>query len=294
MFKFINWLLFLAMSLIWGSSFILMKFGMDTLSPYQVVSIRIFSAGLILLPFSITKLKKFDKKTHVYLFLTGFIGNFLPAYLFCFAETHLDSAFAGTLNALTPILTVVVGVILYKMKSTFYQNLGIIIGFIGLLFLSFSKSELIGFDQKHLFFTFLVFLATLGYAFNVLFVAQYLKGVKPIEIASLAFLYSGILALIILFFTGFFSAEVFARDNFLESTIYSVILGFINTALAGYLFYILLQRAGAIFASMVTYGIPFVAVVLGSLNDEIISVKQISCLVLILVGVYLGSIKKVL
>ncbi|MCX8472776.1 MAG: EamA family transporter, partial [Sediminibacterium sp.] len=78
--KFINWILFIAMSLIWGSSFLLMKFGMDTLSPYQVASLRICSAGLILLPFAINKIKKFDKKTHLYLFLTGFIGNFLPAY----------------------------------------------------------------------------------------------------------------------------------------------------------------------------------------------------------------------
>lgn len=290
--KFINWILFIAMSLIWGSSFLLMKFGMDTLSPYQVASLRICSAGLILLPFAINKIKKFDKKTHLYLFLTGFIGNFLPAYLFCFAETHLDSAFAGTLNALTPILTLVVGVLLYNMKSTTFQKIGIFIGFIGLVFMSLSKTELIGFDQKHLFYTFLVFLATLGYAFNVLFVAQFLKGVKPIEIASIAFLYSGILALIVLIFTGYFSAEMFAKDNFLESTFYSIILGILNTALASYLFYILLQRAGAIFASMVTYGIPFVAVALGAIFKENISFKQLACLGLILFGVYLGSLKK--
>ena len=84
--RFTNWLLFILLSVIWGSSFILMKIGLQTLSPYQVATIRILTASLSLSPFALNAWKKIPKNKLVYVILSGVMGSFFPAYLFCIAE----------------------------------------------------------------------------------------------------------------------------------------------------------------------------------------------------------------
>ena len=100
--KFINWTIFCILSIIWGSSFVLMKEGLTALSPYQVASIRMLSSGLILLPFAFNAFKKIPKEKLSLVVLSGILGSFIPAYLFCIAETKIDSSLAGILNSLTP------------------------------------------------------------------------------------------------------------------------------------------------------------------------------------------------
>jgi len=107
--KLINWILFIALSVIWGSSFILMKEGMNVLSPYQVAALRIASAGIVLLPFVVKAWKQIPKNKIVAVLLSGLVGNFIPAFLFCIAEVRVDSSIAGILNALTPLFTIIVG-----------------------------------------------------------------------------------------------------------------------------------------------------------------------------------------
>ena len=77
--------------------------------------------------------------------VSGIVGNFIPAYLFCIAETKIDSALAGILNSLTPLFTILVGVIFYKVQTTVVKFLGILIGFIGLTFLLLTGKEI---DRK--------------------------------------------------------------------------------------------------------------------------------------------------
>ena len=145
--KLINWLIFASLCLIWGSSFILMKLGMYTaagkplLSPYQVASIRILTAGIALIPSAIYNFKKIPFRLSGYLFLSGLLGNFFAAFLFCIAETKIDSDLAGILNALMPIFVIIIGALVYKNQVPKQKILGIFIDFAGsiLLFLSTSK-----------------------------------------------------------------------------------------------------------------------------------------------------------
>jgi len=82
-----DWLLFIFLSAIWGSSFILMKIGLDNhLSPYQVAAIRIAAAGIVLFPVAVVAFKKIPAAKVFYVFLSGFIGSLAPAFLFCMAE----------------------------------------------------------------------------------------------------------------------------------------------------------------------------------------------------------------
>ncbi len=283
--KLINWILFTALSLIWGSSFILMKEGMRTLTPYQVGAIRIFCAGIVLLPFSVKALRQLPSGKMPVIIFAGLLGSFFPAFLFCIAETKLDSSLAGILNALTPLFTIVVGMLFFQLKAGKQKILGITVGFTGLLMLFVSNGHL---DTKNFSYTFLILVATLMYGVNVNLIGRYMKEVGSFNIAVIAFSFLTIPCAAILFFSGYFNLQLGDR-TVLWSTVASAILGIMGTAAANILFYMLLKRAGALFASMVTYCIPIVAVGWGVYYGETITAPQIVSLVIILFGVYLAN-----
>jgi len=285
--KIINWGIFIVLSIIWGSSFILMKEGMRVLTPYQVASIRILSAGLILTPFALKALKQVPQNKWLLVILSGLLGNFFPAYLFCIAETEIDSSLAGILNALTPMFTILVGISFFQLKANSTKIMGVIIGFIGLCLLMLSGKEV---SFNNLSYAGLVLLATLCYGINVNMVGRYMKEVGSLNIASLAFVFLIIPSSIILYITGYLQLEL-TNTPVLKATGASFILGVLGTAFASIIFYMLVKRAGTLFASMVTYGIPFVAVFWGLLDGEKITLLQVGCLGVILCGVYLVNKK---
>ena len=286
--KIFDWFLFIALCIIWGSSFILMKEGMLALTPYQVAAIRIFCAGIILLPFSFAALKKLPTKTIPVIILAGLMGSFFPAFLFCIAETKIDSSLAGILNALTPLFTIVIGMLFFELKAGKQKLIGITIGFLGLLLLFVNNGHL---DTTNLSYTSLVLLATLMYGVNVNLVGKYMKEVGSFNIAIIAFSFLTIPCIIILIVTGYFDLPL-TNPKVLWSTFASAILGILGTALANIMFYMLLKRSGALFASMVTYGIPLVAVIWGLFYGEQITMLQVISMMVILVGVYLANISK--
>ncbi len=281
----LNWFLFGMLCLIWGSSFILMKEGLKILSAYEVAAIRILSAGLVLLPFVFKNLKQLSKQKIGYIILSGLLGSFFPAFLFCIAETKIDSALAGTLNALTPLFVILTGVLLFGNKIPVTKIIGVCVGFSGciLLFLSYGNS-----DFKFLEFALFVLLATIFYGINVNMVQKNLKDVGSIQIAAIAFTALIIPSIVVLFFAGFFGRD-FTDVIVLKSTLASAVLGVFGTAIASILFYMLVKRAGAVFSSLVTYGIPFVAIAWGMHYGEIVGWPQVGGLVVILMGVFMAN-----
>ena len=286
--KFINLFLFVALSIIWGSSFILMKEGMMALTPYQVAAIRIFCAGIVLLPFAIKALRQLPRQKIPVIILAGLLGSFFPAFLFCIAETKIDSSLAGILNALTPLFTILIGVFFFDLQAGKQKIIGVTVGFVGLVLLFIGHGHP---DTKNLPYTFLVLLATLMYGVNVNLVGRYMKEVGSFNIAIIAFSFLTVPCVIILFFTGYFDMD-FTNKVVIWSTTVSAILGVMGTALANILFYMLLKRAGPLFASTVTYAIPLVAVGWGIFYGEKISLLQVYSLVVILIGVYMANANK--
>lgn len=262
----------------------LMKVGMETLSPYQVAAIRMVSAGVVLLPFTLKALKAIERSKLTIVLLSGLLGSFFPAFLFCIAETRIDSSLAGILNALTPLFTLLLGVMFFSMKVSFQRYLGVFIGFIGLSLLFLAKGNI---TISYISYASLVLLATLFYGLNVNLVSRYLTGVPSLNIAALAFSLLIIPSIIILIYTGFFNGP--ATPSFWMATGASTVLGVFGTAFASIIFYMLVKRAGGLFASTVTYGIPFVAVFWGLVGGETITIVQVLCLGVILVGVYLAN-----
>jgi drug/metabolite transporter (DMT)-like permease len=282
----INWLLFVLICLIWGSSFILMKLGLKGISAYEVASIRIISGSIVLLPFAFKAYSRIIQGKLPLVALTGFVGTFIPAYLFCIAETKIDSAIAGILNALTPLFTIFIGVMIFKNKVSGTKWAGVFIGLIGLVLLMLSGNEPIA--SANTGYGLFVLAATVMYGTNVNLINRYLKSMSSIDIASLSFAFLLPPALIILYFAGYFERN-FSDTEILASTVASVVLGLIGTALGTLLFYGLIKRAGPVFSSMVTYGIPFVALSWGLFAGELINTLQIICLCIILGGVYLSN-----
>lgn len=284
-----KWGLLLILSLIWGSSFILIKKGLLGFTPLQLGALRIVLTSLILFFFGFKNLKKQTKTTLKWIAISGFLGTFFPAFLFAFAETEIDSAVASILNSLVPLNTVLIGLVLFQYYFSKKQLLGVFIGLIGTILLIVNGAS-INPDQNY-FYALLVLAATLMYGINVNIIKLHLQEVSPIVIAVGNFAFIFLPALLVLIFSGFFSKEVLLAPTFSNALFYIFLLSLLGTAIAKILFNRLVQLASPVFASSVTYIMPIIAVMWGFLDGENFSIWQGFATILILLGVYLGNSK---
>lgn len=279
-------LLFVVLSIIWGSSFILMKEGLEQLTSFQVASLRIVSSGVVFLPLVVKSCRLIPYKKWPVIFLSGALGSLVPAYLFCTAETGLSSSLAGTLNSLTPIFTIITAALIFKSTSSMQQIVGVLIALVGCLLLFFTQTEL-SFGHNPLFVV-LIIIATLSYGLNANIVFHYLQSIPSLQIVSLALFLNAIPAFVVLLVSGFFSLN-FHNQAVLNSIGFSSLLGVLSTSFASILYYRLIKTAGAVFSSMVTYGIPIVAIAWGIVYHENVGWLQICSLIIILAGVYYAN-----
>ncbi len=266
----------------------MMKEGLLHLTAYQVAALRIVFSGIVLLPSAIKHFKQVPRNKLFVIFMAGVLGSLLPAFLFCIAEEGIDSALAGTLNSLTPIFVIITGALFFNSKTSGNKILGIFIAFMGSILLLLSKGHMQE-SQNMLYVSFIV-LATICYGINVNMVHKYLPDIGSIQIAAIALSLNAIPALIILVFTGYFNLPL-TDSGILYSTGHAALLGIFGTAIASIIFYVLIKRAGAVFSSMVTYGIPIIANCWGIIYGEEVGWKQFACLLLILTGVYVANRK---
>ena len=279
-----TWLIFIALSLIWGSSFILMKIGLDNqLTPYQVAALRCASGGLVLVPVMLKYIRHIPAKKLLIVFISGTLGSLLPAFLFCLAEDGIDSSLAGTLNCLTPVFVIITGALFFKTKTSANKIIGLVIAFAGSILLLLSKGNIQ--ESRHLLYVSFVVIATFCYGFNVNMVARHLVNIPSLHIAAVSLSLNAIPALLVLLFTGYFNLPL-GNHQLLLATGAACLLGVAGTAIATIIFYMLVKRAGGIFASMVTYGIPFIAIGWGISFGEQFGWLQLGCLLIILLGVY--------
>lgn len=283
--KYASWCAFILLCLIWGSSFILMKVSSQGLTAPQIAAVRIFSAGLVFIPFAAWFFRKIPRNKIGYVILTGIFGNLLPAFFFAYAVTRIDSSLTGILNSLTPVCVIVIGALFFRLKIPARKVIGVLVGFAGLCLLTFSRDEI---DLENLGYSALVILATLSYGLNVNIVAKYLQGVNPVHGASVSLAFMTIPTAVVLWTQGFMDLS-FDDPVIQWSVINAVLLGIAASSIATTLFYFLVQKAGGLFASLVTYGVPFVALGWGFYFGEAITWVEIGCLGIILFGVYLAN-----
>ncbi len=283
--KQLRWFYLILLSLIWGSSFILMKKALIGLSPVQVGALRILIAGIVLISISYKNLGTITKRQWPYLLISSFSGTFFPAFLFVYAIRHIDSSIASLLNSLTPLNTFVLGVLLFGAPFINKQFFGILLGLLGAGFL-IVKGAQINPDQNY-YYALLILLATVGYGLNINIVKRYLQELKPITITLSNFVISFIPASIILWASDFSLLESDAVAK--QSLFYVLLLAVVCTAFANVIFYKLVSISSPVFTSSVTYLIPLVAVIFGILDGEKISVFQLIAASIIFLGIYLSN-----
>ena len=276
------------LAFIWGSSFILMKIGLQSFSYEQVGALRIVLASLVLMPLAIKNLKVLRKKDIKSLLVVSIIGGLIPSFLFTKAETRIDSALAGMLNSLTPVFTLIIGMIFYEIKSNLRQLAGSLIGLAG-AFLLLNEGESISLTEINSYALFVV-AATICYSISVNEVKTHLTHLNGIELTSLSFMFAGPLALIYVLTTDF--SPVFTHPDWLTGFAAIASLGIIGSALAMLFMNHLIRYVTPVFASSVTYVIPVFAIFWGIVAGEQITLYQVTGMIIILIGIALINSKK--
>tara|TARA_B110000285_G_scaffold211930_1_gene255042 strand:+ start:2336 stop:3211 length:876 start_codon:yes stop_codon:yes gene_type:complete len=284
-----KWFFLFILAITWGSSFILIKKGLQGLSPLQLGSLRTLISALFIFTIGFKSLKTIQSHQWKWIVITGFLGTFFPSFLFAFAETEVDSGVVSILNSLVPLNTILIGLAVFKITSTKTQVFGVILGFIGASMLIFNSMELHP-DQNYLYAGFVV-LATVMYASSVNIIKRYLQDVKPIAIATGNFVAIVIPAVLVLSFSNFFTTQTFENAAIYRSIGCVAILSLFGTVMAKIIFNTLIQISSPVFASSVTYLMPVVALLWGLLDGEVFGLNQGLASLLIVSGIYLANKK---
>ena len=287
-----NWILLVVLTLIWGSSFILIKRGLEVFSPGEVGAYRMVAAASLLLPLSIPRIRHLSKMQVKNLLVTGLLGSFIPAFLFPIAQTQLSSSLTGVLNALTPLFVVLFGALFFKTKITRRNGIGLVIAFMGVIVLVAFKEgggwdSLSGINVYALF----VLAACICYSINLHFIKISFTQLKSIEISSISLLLILPMALIYLFAGTDFTHKLTTNPQAWEALGYITILGMVGTAIGLILFNIMIKSASPFFASLVTYTIPIVAILWGLLDGEVLLLGHYFGMAAVILGVWVGNRK---
>lgn len=273
-----HWLVLALLSLIWGTSYILMKKGLQSFSSAQIGSLRILITFICLSPVAFKHIRKLNRSNLLSVFLIGLMGSAIPAFLFPLAETRISSSLAGMLNALSPVFTLLLGIFIYKRNAIKTQVAGILLGLIGAVGLLYSDSFSIN------YYGLFVVLATLMYGFSSNEVSK-VKGLNGIQIAALSFFLTSPIAIIYLLFSDM-SAAMHTKDWLLNLG-YIAILAVFGSAVALALFYILIRDTSPVFAATVTYFIPIIATIWGFSDNEHFTLSMLVSMLIIFAGVYI-------
>lgn len=285
-----KWIYLIGLSIIWGSSFILMKRGLVGLSVFQLGALRIFFTCLFLFSYGIRSVLTIPRDKWKWIFITALLSTFFPVFLFAIAQTKIDSAVVSVLNSLVPLFALLIGGIFFQSSILKRQILGVFIGLVGTVILIMQGAQ-IGNNQDYQY-GFLVILASIGYASNINILKHYLKDVSAIAISVGNFLILFLPSIVILYFTSFFTMKTLSDPLVQKSTGYIMLLALFGTAIAKVLFNKLIKISSPVFSASVTYMIPIVAVFWGVLDGERFVPLQVIGALAILAGVYLVNRKK--
>lgn len=282
----------LVLALIWGSSFILIKKALLVFSAGEVGALRIVTAGTVLLPLAMPVLKDLRRKQLGYLLVIGFVGSFIPSFLFATAQTNLSSSLAGVINALTPLMVVLVGGLFFQATITWKASLGLIIAFVGvgILVLAGSETGVSFFSDLNLYGLFVV-AATVCYGLNVNIIKYRVQEIRPKTITAISLMMVlPLAALYLLAFTQFSFKLLHVEGAWLAAG-YISLLGIVGTAAALILFNTMVKLVTPVFASSVTYLVPLVAILWGVWDGERLFLLHYFGIVAVIIGVWIGNRK---
>ena len=285
------WIGFWALGLIWGSSFLLIKIGVQDFTPLQLIAIRIGLAAIaMLLSLRLTG-QHFPKDRHSRLgiVIVGLFNTAIPFFLITWGEQSIPSGVATVLNATVPLFSLIIAhFALSDEKITGFKVLGLASGFIGIVILAsrnLGEEGLGGSFAGQL----AVLVAALCYAGATVYMRRNLRHLKPMVVSGGALLTASVATLsAALLIDG---APVLG-DISAQSGVAVLVLGLLNTYVAYLIFYWIIDRWGATRATLVTYVMPPVGLTLGAIFlGEVVDVRLVVGAVLIVAGVALVNLR---
>jgi drug/metabolite transporter (DMT)-like permease len=281
------WILLIILTLIWGSSFILIKNGLKAFSAGEAAALRIVFAAIVLIPALLKSKGRISRGDLKYVVLAGIVGNLITALLFSLAQTKIDSAVSGILNSLTPAFTVIVASFVFGYRVKLNQVGGVLIGLAGAVALSFISSD--GNLGEMNSYAWLIVIATVCYAFSLNIMKWKLAHVNSITIASLAFMSIAPVCLIYLLAFSDFISDIRNHEDAVTSVASMALLGTFSSAVGLILYARLIKLSSPVFASSVAYLMPLVALMWGIADGEKIHALQIAAMAVIISGVLLAN-----
>lgn len=279
-----SWLILILLSIVWGSSFILIKKALVVFDPYEVASMRILCSSLAFAPIIYYLRKEIKWHKWKYFLLAGMMGSGIPAFMFPLAQQGISSAVAGILNSLTPAFAFVIGIFIFKSKFNTLQFIGLSIGLVGAISLaSYGDGS---FNVDNLWYASFAIIACVCYAFNVNMIKAFFEDTRSIIISAMSFGMIGLPAGVYLLFSDVVNTYQ-AHPEALNSLAAVATLSLLGTVAATILFFKLVKMTSPVFAASVCYIMPIVSLGWGFLDNEYIGLFHILTAGLILAGVYL-------
>jgi drug/metabolite transporter (DMT)-like permease len=283
----VEWLVFLALGVAWGSSYLFIKIGVETLTPFTLVAARLaIGAGVLAVVMVLSRQSMpRDRRVYLHLVVIAVLGIVIPFYLITWGEQSIDSGLAAILNGTVPLFAIVLAaLVLVDEPITVNRLFGLGIGFAGVVILT---SPSLGSGSGGTLPGQLALIgASISYAATGVYARRMVRDVPPLPSALLEVSYAFVITLVL----------AFAVENPLDtrveaSTVLSVVwLGLIGSGLAFLGFFFLLGRWGATRTALIAYLLPVVGVVLGVLvRNEQVSLPVLMGMVLIIGGVALAN-----
>lgn len=280
------WATLIFLSIIWGTSFILIKKALIAFDPVEVAILRVGISGIAFLPLFIHQFRKLEWNRWWFYLIIAITGSGLPAILYAFAQTKLSSATSGILNSITPVFTLIIGVVLFHKATSRKQIVGSVIGFVGVVNLILLDQPLDGAEKIPIIYSLFIIAGTLLYGTNVNLVKEFFQHVPPVQLSSFAFVLLGLPVMCFIPFTSI-PQTIIEHPEGVNSLLALIALAIFSTVLALIIFYKLVQETSAVFGSSVAYIIPIVAILWGLVDGEFIGWMHLTSMGVILIGVYL-------
>ena len=295
--KLSSWVLLSALGILWGSSFLSVKYAIIAFDPLQIASFRLIIGFLVVFVFSlILKIHVFNifhsKIYWIYCFGVAVLSNLLPFTILAIAQEHLSTVFVGLCMATIPLLIVVLSLFLLEEESFSLKKLiGLLIGLSGSCILVLSKAKTdFEYDQNtNLVFIFLCILATFSYSLGAIIIRKS-EPVNLLAFSTHALFIASILSL------PFLSNQGLIPSKFDYKSIFAILnLGLLSTGMATIILIYLIKKEGPIFLSLVNFKVPLWSTIFGFLIlKEVLPDNFILSAFLILLGIFICRSNKVI
>lgn len=294
-----KWIAFLVVSIIWGSSFLLIRIGVDEMSPFQVVFIRtvIAAIGLNAVLYLRGDRLPLTRGTLLNFLMMGIVSMTIPFGLIAWGEVSVDSGLASVLNSTAALFTLIIAHFAFvDERITPQKIIGVVVGFIGVIVLFSRSLSGDGLASSTLAGQLAIVLASLFYGIGGVQTRKTIQRLKnPLMVSAGTMLFAAItsgIAMLAAPVLGGQPATPLAAVQ--SSTLLAVIvLGILNTFVAYLMFYWVIQQMGSAKASMVTYVVPVVGVGLGVLiGDTVLDVTLVAGALLIASGIVIVNVRR--